>query len=86
MNSPLSTWINSLGLVLDIVGAIILWQFGITALIEPQGNAFLVCGPVDEETRQADVALYKRHKRMSNLGLFLLVLGFVGQLASNFVG
>jgi hypothetical protein len=74
-----STCVNSLGLVLDIVGAVLLWLYGIPEPISRTGAQYLITGMTDEKTKQKA----KRFHTLSKLGLGLLIVGFVLQLASN---
>ena len=77
----LSNCINSAGLVLDIIGATLLWKFGLPAEISRTGATFLATEGVD----QSEVAKARRYDRASSLGFLFLVAGFVLQLWSNFL-
>jgi len=72
--------LNSLGLLLDIIGAILIWKYGLPESLSREGvaPAFSV---IDASLR----AKAKKYNWYSNIGLFLLVLGFVFQLISNFL-
>ena len=81
-----STDINSLGLVLDIIGALLIWQFVAEVNFADKagyvkGHATLaLLDPTPEQIRS-----YKLRLLMSRIGIFLLIAGFVLQLASNYV-
>jgi hypothetical protein len=79
---PLGTLINSAGLLLDIVGALILWKYGLPADVNRAGASALLLESVDDE----EIARGKRYDQLSRVGLALLVLGFALQLVSNHVG
>ena len=73
--------INSVGLCLDIAGAILVWKFGLPESISRTGAAFLQADPVDvAEKRRAE-----RYDLWASFGIGLLVAGFVSQLVSNFL-
>lgn len=77
----MATAINSIGLIFDIIGALLLFKFGLPAKVSPEGHIYRVLAQVDE----AEIALGKCYRRWSNIALVLLVLGFLGQLVSNFI-
>jgi len=81
MDVTFSTWINSLGLLLDICGAILLWKYGLPEAISREGHCYLVLGQKDE----AEAAKARTYDCWSRLGLALLILGFALQLVSNFI-
>lgn len=74
-----ATCLNSIGLVLDIVGAVMLWRYGLPETISREGRKFLVTGQIDE----ADKARAARHDFLSKIGIFLLITGFSLQLLSS---
>jgi hypothetical protein len=77
----LSTCINSLGLLLDIVGAILIFKFGLPEPISREGYVHLILEQTDEQEKQKAL----NYDRWSKLGLSSLILGFCLQLVSNFV-
>ena len=81
MSISCPTLINSLGLLLDIVGVIILWKYGLPESLSREGHISIVTEQIDE-TEKAKAALYDR---WSKFGLFFLITGFVFQLISNFL-
>jgi len=78
---PIGKAVNSLGLFLDICGALLLWRFGLPEILDRKGNQYLITGKVD----QADVDRAAKYNRWSQVGLFLLISGFLLQLISNFL-
>jgi hypothetical protein len=80
--SHFSVIINSLGLVLDIVGAFLIWKYGLpSSTIGRRGHRTLLICKIDEaETDKA-----KEYDRNSHFGISFLVIGFILQLVSNFI-
>ena len=76
-----SAHINDVGLILDIIGALLLFKFGLPAAIDRQGRIFRIAEGVDQE----EVRRGKLYDRWGKVGLALLVVGFFLQLASNHV-
>jgi hypothetical protein len=76
-----SNCINSIGLISDIIGAGLLWRYGLPAPISRGGVIHLILEQVDE----AEKAKAMRYDRLSLLGMALLVFGFLLQLISDFV-
>lgn len=81
MDVTYSTWINSVGLVLDICGAVLLWKYGLPEAISREGHQYIVLEQKDE----AEAEKAKAYDFWSKLGLGLLIFGFVLQLVSNFI-
>lgn len=78
----MSGLINSLGLFSDIVGAIFILKFGIPTRVDYGGpEAILTEGP----TNQEEPRLARRYKRLSALGLYLVILGFILQLIASWI-
>lgn len=69
--------INSTGLILDIIGIIILFVPDYKAVDK---NIFAI-KPIGGEGPE----VYKAKKRMSTMGIALIVLGFILQLVSNWL-
>jgi hypothetical protein len=78
MNDP--ALVNSIGLVLDIVGALMVWVFGLSPLLTSEGEVLTVDYADGRSTKRI-----QRCNRLSNLGMLLVVGGFVCQLVSNFL-
>ena len=78
---PAHTLINSIGLILDITGAILLWRFGLPEALSREGHIGLAL----EQTDTQEIAKAKAYDRWAKVGLASLVAGFIGQLVSNFI-
>jgi len=74
-----SELLNSLGLVLDIIGAVILFFFGLTPKIDTEGTVYLIAEQKDED----EIKRGKFYKIMSSIGIGLIAVGFIFQLISN---
>jgi len=73
--------INSAGLVLDIVGALLLWKYGLPEAINRDGAVHLVL----EQTSTEEIAKARYYDGIAKIALTLLILGFALQLLSNFM-
>ena len=80
----LSNIINSFGLILDIVGVIILFRFGLPPKVFRDGVIPKVASLSIQE-KSKEYSKFKRHKYWSYFGLSLLIIGFALQIASNFL-
>ena len=72
-----NTSFSAFGLILDIIGVILLWRFGLPPSIDRGGAEYLVSGAADEE----EVKMARFYDRLSHIGIGLVILGFVFQLA-----
>lgn len=77
----MSTTLNSIGLILDIVAGLILFRFGLPEKIDTEGHVAILQEQDDEE----QIKKGKLFKAWSKFGIVLLTLGFVFQLASNYI-
>lgn len=73
--------VNSLGLSLDIFGALLIWRFGLPMEISRTGATHLITDECDE----AEIQAAKRFDRWSSVGFALLVAGFLLQILSNWI-
>ena len=81
LNNPAFLLVNSAGLVLDIAGIGLLFWFGLPAMMSESGEVRIVGTHVGlEEIRER-----RRYRRWSRVGLFLIILGFLSQILSNFM-
>ena len=71
-------WINSLGLVLDIIGVLLLFRYGLPIDITNRG----ILGISQRMEKQKDD---RRYLTRSYIGLSLLIIGFILQIVSNFI-
>jgi len=74
--SMLEAYGASVGLVLDIVGAILVWRCGLPPPIRRGGVSYLMFEQADEAMKEQAA----RYDRLAHLGVSLLVLGFSLQL------
>ena len=74
-------WVNSAGLALDIVGAYLLFRFGLPAEISRSGAIHVIAWERDA----ASIARARAYDRWGHTGLGLLMAGFAFQLLSNFI-
>ncbi len=77
-NAHLPKIINSIGLLFDIVGALLVWKFGLPKGFTESGHHIFEFMSVEPSA--------KSYKRWANVGIALLVLGFALQLTSNLIG
>jgi hypothetical protein len=77
----ISHLINSTGLVLDIIGVVIIWRYGLPEPLSREGAVYIIA----EQSDQAEKLKAARYDLLSKIGLVLVLGGFVFQLLSNFV-
>jgi hypothetical protein len=73
--------VNSVGLIFDIAGAVLLFRFGLPADVRRSGHSYLVINAEDPNEK----AKARGYDRWGRVGLALLCLGFALQFASNFM-
>ncbi len=71
-------WINSFGLILDIIGVIILFCYGFPY----SGKSSFWTSP---EMIKTDETIKERLRKFQRIAIFIIVFGFVLQLVSNFL-
>ena len=79
--------IGSLGLLVDIVGAILLFRYGLPNDVPINKTRALPPEHFErklKETQQIN-PLYVRYKKRSRLGIGLLILGFAMQIVDNYL-
>lgn len=81
MDISCSTAVNSIGLVLDIIGGVLLWKYGLPELVDREGRDFIVTRNVEQD----QVAKARKFDRLARFGLGALIAGFILQLLSNFI-
>jgi hypothetical protein len=77
----MSHLLNSIGLVLDIAGVVMIWFYGLPEPLSLEGRTYLVTGLIDEKEK----AKAQRFHRLSKIGLALILGGFLLQFVSNFL-
>ena len=81
-----SAIVNSIGLVLDIVGAIVLFKYGFPPALENnRDGTFMISGSGDSQAEKEALKKDKQYKCLSMVGLIFLIIGFILQLISNFI-
>ena len=73
--------VNSLGLVFDIIGVVMLFKYGLPEEVSRSGAGFLQL----EEDDKDEVAKAARYDTLSRVALGLLVAGFLLQIVSNWM-
>ena len=76
----LSQTLNIIGLILDIMGVIILFHFGLPADVNRHGTTFIISEQIDKEEK----AKGKKYNRLSYIALALLILGFLFQICASY--
>lgn len=76
-----SKLVNSVGLLLDICGALLLIKYGLPEPISRDGHINLVAEQVDEQEKEKG----KKYDNWLKVGAALLAAGFFFQLISNFL-
>ncbi|PIQ09526.1 MAG: hypothetical protein COW71_06190 [Ignavibacteriales bacterium CG18_big_fil_WC_8_21_14_2_50_31_20] len=74
--------VNSLGLLLDILGAFLIWKYSKTdalKFIEENGSFFW------DGSSETDKIEFKKQNKYSHIGLLLMIFGFILMLISNFI-
>lgn len=78
-----SELLNVIGLILDIIGIVFLYKFGLPSEVKPARDSLLkIAGPSREEKEKAE-AQFKYYTRMSRYGLSLILAGFLLLLIGN---
>lgn len=72
---------SNLGLIFDIIGAIMIFKFGLPKNISRSGNINIVIEEVDEN----EIIKAKQYDLKAKIGIILLILGFSLQLMGNFL-
>ena len=72
--------INSIGLILDILGVIILFKFGLPSNINKNGSVGMAFIKKDE----SEIKKWKLYNFWSRFGLIIILLGFICQIVSNY--
>jgi hypothetical protein len=76
-----STIVNSIGLILDIAGVVLVWRYGLPESVSREGAQYIITEQTDERERMKAA----RFDLLSKIGLGLIIGGFALQLASNFI-
>lgn len=76
MTSP-DQWFTCVGLGLDIIGVILLYRYGLPSRYPEKGMSIRWPSGEDEASKKRE---RQRFRRLSDMGLALLVIGFVLQI------
>jgi hypothetical protein len=79
----ISTYLNIIGLLFDIAGVIILFIWGLSNLVTLDGTVFMLAHADTAEETETNKKEGRLYRRRSNLGLSLILIGFVFQLVAN---
>ena len=72
----ISRLINSIGLIFDIFGAILIYKYGLPNEVPGDGVKWAYT---------KDPKIEKRYKKYAKIGIFSLILGFTLQFLSDFI-
>lgn len=73
--------LNTIGLVLVLIGCVLLFCFGLPPGIDPSGATYLI----GERSDEAEIAKGKRYRIYGRIGISLVALGSVFQIFSLWV-
>lgn len=76
MNAQL---LNIIGLILDILGVIGLFKYGLPADISREGDVYIIA----ENNNQEEKDKWKKFNRISRICLGSIILGFIAQIGSS---
>ena len=74
-------WFGPIGLILDIIGAALIFKYGLPEEISRNGNSYRISE--QDDSYEKDIA--KRYDKLSKLGFRLLIVGFLLQLISSII-
>ena len=74
-----SNILNIIGLILDILGVLMLFKYGLPPEVSKDGAVYLICIEHDEE----EIKKARKYVRFSTIALTLLIVGFVIQILAN---
>lgn len=72
-------WFSPIGLILDMIGAFLIFKFGLPEEISRTGSGYMILEQEDPE----EIATAKKYDKLSKLGFRLLIVGFAFQLISS---
>jgi hypothetical protein len=74
-------WFGPIGLILDIIGAYLIFKYGLPEELSRTGATFIVT----EEENADEIVKAKKYDKLSKLGFRLLIVGFLFQLISSII-
>jgi hypothetical protein len=72
-------WFSPVGLVLDVIGAILIFNYGLPEEVSRTGAVYRI----DEEEDADEKSKAKKYDKYSKCGFYLLILGFVLQFLAS---
>jgi hypothetical protein len=73
--------VNSIGLLITIVGCLLLYKFGLPPDVNPRGESALVLEQVDT----AEIAKAQRFGYLGRLGITFIAIGAVCQIIATWI-
>jgi hypothetical protein len=74
--------LNTIGLTLDILGVLLLFKFGLPSEVRKDGGNVMLF----QDTDKGQVCKWHKYNFWSRVGLSAILLGFIFQIVSNYVG
>jgi hypothetical protein len=72
-------WFSPIGLILDIIGAILIYRFGLPDEVSRSGTTVIIIEHEDENEKLKAL----KYDKYSRIGFWLLIMGFMFQLISS---
>ena len=72
-------WFGPIGLILDIIGAFLIFKYGLPEALSRTGGSFIIA----EEEDPYEIVIAKKYDKLSKLGFRLLIVGFGFQLITS---
>jgi hypothetical protein len=76
-----ANYINSIGLLFDIAGVLVLFKYGLPSEVSKEGSI----GIAFQGTDLDEVKKWKKYDCWSKFGLSIILIGFLLQLSSNWI-
>ena len=73
--------LNVTGLLFGVIGAGLIWKYGLPPSVDRQGHQHLIT----EQVNQDEIDKARRFDKRSGIGFALLILGFILQAISDFI-
>lgn len=71
--------LNTIGLVFDIMGVILLFKYGLPSNVRKDGGNVMLF----QDTNQEEIKKWHKYNFWSRVGLISIIVGFSFQIASN---
>ena len=76
-----SNTINTIGLIFDIIGVLMLFKYGLPSELSKEGTVFMAFQKNDEGEKRK----WKKYHFWSKVGLLSILIGFLFQIVSNYL-